>query len=170
MKYLVINASPIILLGKIGKLELLALSGRKSITPGRVVKEVMQKHSPEALALEYALNNWLEAFDDVSNALTISSIIGEDVKRGEVDVIAKAYQLLDEKHDVIAVLDDRTARHGAHALSIPITGTLGIVFNAVRIGKITPEVGIRTVNELISVGARLDAILVREMIDKINSF
>ena len=99
----------------------------------------------------------------------ISSIIGEDIKRGEVDVIAKAHQLLGAGHDVIAVLDDKPARKGAQALSIPVTGTLGMVFHAVQSGKITPEFGIATVYELISVGARLDTMLVREIIDRMSS-
>lgn len=169
MKYLVINASPIILLGKIGKLELLTMPGRKSITPIRVVEEVKRKKTPEALALENALDNWLNTFDDVPDALMISSIIGEDITRGEVDVIAKARQLSGEGYDVIAVLDDKPARQGAQALSIPVTGTLGMVFNAVRLGTITPESGIATVDELISVGARLDAVLVKKITDKIKS-
>lgn len=169
MKYLVINASPIILLGKIGKLELLMMAGRKSIAPILVVEEVKRKKTPETLALENALNNWLNTFDDVPNALMISSIIGEDIKRGEVDVIAKAHQLSGAGHDVIAVLDDKPARKGAQALSIPVTGTLGMVFHAVQLGTITPEFGIATVDELISVGARLDAMLVRKIIDKMSS-
>ena len=72
MKYLVVNASPLILLGKIGRLEILVMPGRETITPISVVKEVKRKHTPETLALEYALDNFIEIFDDAPDALAVS--------------------------------------------------------------------------------------------------
>ena len=47
-------------------------------------------------------------------------------------------------HDVIAVLDDKPVRKGAQALSIPVTGTLGMGFHAVQLVTITPEFGMIT--------------------------
>ena len=169
MKYLVVNASPIILLGKIGRLELLTIKGFITMIPEKVVQEVMVKHTPESLALENALHGLMKTFDNVSGVQTISSIIGEDVSRGEVDVIAKARQLLDEGHEVLAMLDDRPARKGAHALSIPITGTFGMVVHAVRSGNISSEEGIDVVNKLLSIGARLDYSLIKEIMETLRS-
>ena len=169
MKYLVVNASPIILLGKIGRLGLLTIKGFITMTPDKVVQEVMIKQTPESLALENALHSWMKTFDNVSGVQTISSIIGEDVSRGEVDVIAKARQLLDEGHEVLAVLDDRSARKGAQALSIPITGTLGMVVHAVRSGNISSDDGIAVVNKLLSIGARLDYSLIKEIMETLRS-
>ncbi len=169
MKYLVVNASPLILLGKIGRLELLVMPGRETITPISVVKEVKRKHTPETLALEYALDNFIEIFNDAPDALAVSSIIGEDISKGEVYVIAKARQLISEGHDVITVLDDRPARKGAQALSIPVTGTVGMVVHAVRSGNVTPDEGIAIMNELIYVGARLDPLIIRETVEKMHS-
>ncbi|MBE0524195.1 MAG: hypothetical protein IBX40_07675 [Methanosarcinales archaeon] len=169
MKYLVVNASPIILLGKIGRLGLLTIKGFITMTPDKVVQEVMIKQTPESLALENALHSWMKTFDNVSGVQTISSIIGEDVSRGEVDVIAKARQLLDEGHEVLAVLDDRSARKGAQALSIPITGTLGMVVHAVRSGNISSDDGIAVVNKLLSIGARFDYSLIKEIMETLRS-
>jgi len=146
MKYLVVNASPLILLGKIGRLELLLMPGRKTITSSSVVKEVKRKHAPETLALECALDNFIEIFDDAPDALAVSSIMGEDISKGEVYIITKARQLISEGNDVIAVLDDRSARKGAQALSIPVTGTVGMVVHAVRSGNVTPDEGIAIMN------------------------
>jgi len=168
MKYLVVNASPVILLGKIGRLDLLKVFDRKAITPLRVVHEVNRKTTPEALALKSATENWLEVFDDVSNASMIASIIGEDVSRGEVDVIGKAQQLVHDGHDVLVVLDDLPARQGAEALSIPMTGTLGVVIYGVRSGSVTPAEGIEIVNRLLLIGARLDPLLVRKVTELIS--
>jgi len=169
MKYLVVNASPIILLGKIGRLDLLTINGFITMTPEKVVQEVMATQTPESLALENALHGRMKTFDNVSGVQTISSIIGEDVSKGEVDVIAKARQLLDERHEVLAVLDDRPARKGAQALSIPITGTFGMVGHAVRSGNISSDDGIAIVNKLLSIGARLDYFLIKEIMDTLRS-
>jgi predicted nucleic acid-binding protein len=168
MKYLIVNASPVILLGKIGRLDMLKMFDRKAMVPLRVVREVNRKKTPEALALKNATSNWLEVFDDVPNASIISSIIGEDVSRGEVDVIAKAQQLIHDGHDVVVVLDDLPARQGAEALSIQVTGTLGVVIHGVRSGFLTSAQGIEIVNSLLSIGARLDPLLVRKVIELIS--
>ncbi|MGP8321987.1 MAG: hypothetical protein ACT6FE_06660 [Methanosarcinaceae archaeon] len=54
-------------------------------------------------------------------------LIGEDVLRGEVDVIAKLQQLIHDGHDVVVIPDDLPTRQGSEALSIPVTGILGVV-------------------------------------------
>ena len=48
-------------------------------------------------------------------------------------------------------------------------GVVSVIFESQELGTITPEFGIATVDELISVGARLDAMLVRKIIDKMRS-
>ena len=70
--------------------------------------------------------------------------------------------------DAIIVLDDLPARQGAEALSIPVTGTLGVVIHGVRSGFLTPAQGIEIVNSLLSIGARLDPLLVRKVIELIS--
>jgi predicted nucleic acid-binding protein len=54
----------------------------------------------------------------------------------------------------VAVIDDREARRAAHALGVPVVGTLGIVLQAARGGRI--ESPAMLVQALRDVGLRLD--------------
>jgi predicted nucleic acid-binding protein len=54
----------------------------------------------------------------------------------------------------LAILDDREARRAAHALGVPVVGTLGVVLHAARRGRVeSPGTLIQALRD---VGLRLD--------------
>jgi predicted nucleic acid-binding protein len=73
--------------------------------------------------------------------------------QGEASCIRAAVNLLKAGHDVLLLLDDREARRLAASLSIPITGTAGVVGAARRTGLV-PSAG-AVFEQLIARGFRV---------------
>jgi predicted nucleic acid-binding protein len=62
--------------------------------------------------------------------------------------------VLARREGATAVLDDRDARRLAHALGVPLTGTLGILRACARAGLLSPEEAWAIVEQMKSTGAR----------------
>lgn len=121
----VVNASPLILLGRIERLEFLRLAGR-TIVPQAVFDEVGAKDVGHVLGRDLAIRPWLEKAPLVELP---PGIRGLSLGKGESAVLSLALEL-----GAIAVLDDRRARACAIQLGVAVIGTLGLVVRARRHG------------------------------------
>jgi predicted nucleic acid-binding protein len=124
----VLDASPVILLGKIGRLDLLESLAAKAVVPNAVFLEI-QAGIGERRAVQ-STADWAAPRRTVDVPIPLS-IERWDLGPGESQVIAHC--LKDAQR---AVLDDAQGRQCARAHDIAVIGTLGIVLSAKRQGMI----------------------------------
>jgi len=120
-KQFVSNASPIIALAQINKLDLLEKLFSWVLVPPAVVREI----SPTVV-----LPNWI-----TERALMhpISSrILNTSLGPGESEAISLAFEI-----GSIVIIDERPARWLAESLGIDVIGTLGILFKCKQEGFIS---------------------------------
>jgi len=125
----ILNASPIILLGKADLLKTISSLAEKLIIPDGVLNEVQAKRpiAPYLAAL---------ASDSEVVRVTVSnihpSIAAWDLGQGESKVLTLALR----EPPMGVVLDDLQARKCAELFDIPLIGTLGLIVLAKRKGLI----------------------------------
>lgn len=154
----VINASPLILLGKIDQLALLDALATKFIIPASVIDEItsgMYEDPSVQLIMKWA-GHQIKPDVDVP-----SSILGWDLGRGETQVLAYAYL-----NQFGAVLDDAAARAAAKAHQIPMIGSLGVILRA-RQKKLIPAVR-PLIEQLLAHGSYLSDDLVQQALSKVG--
>ena len=131
------NAGPLIALGKLNRLGLLAdLYGEVQI-PRAVYDEVvtrgLERGAPDALTVRlfWQHQRWpiVDVADAVLSAYTPSVILDP----GEIEVLALARTLTDP----LVLLDDEVARAEARRLRLRLRGTLGILVHAYRQGLLS---------------------------------
>jgi len=129
-KNMVINASPIILLGKADFLKTMSPLAKTWIIPDGVIHEVQAKRPIDPYLSGLASNSEVVR----KTVLNIHpSIAAWDLGRGESEVLTLAL----EKSRTGVVLDDLQTRKCAELFEIPLIGTLGLVVLAKRKGLIT---------------------------------
>lgn len=109
------NASPIIVLAKIDKLDLLLITGRLVLVPEAVAKEILKAPAQDATreALE---SGWGSQPVPVTPE---PEILEWGLGTGELAVLSLARQ-----RNGVAIVDDRAARMACKALGIRLAGTL----------------------------------------------
>lgn len=118
------NASPLIALSAIGKLELLhELYGTVFIPPA-VYDEVAVGQHKQRVIIDDFKKSWLKVKPVQSKVIVDTLKIELDA--GEAEVIALA---IDEKADLI-LIDERIGRRTAERLGVLFLGTLGILTQA----------------------------------------
>lgn len=137
MKTWVVNASPLILLGKIGRLELLEKLAPTFIIPAAVTLELLAgpDHDPAKVWIKGALGS----VHVVPDASAHPQILAWDLGAGETAVLAIA----STRSECICVLDDLAARNCAEVFQLPVIGTLGILLKAKAEGvipRLLPEI------------------------------
>lgn len=125
----VVNASPLILLGKIGHAALLGELSDELIVPEVVAREVSTRPEGEQVISEVASFPGSRFEADIAPSLELTAW---NLGRGESQVLALAATFPRSR----AVLDDLEGRRCAQSLGLPLIGTLGIVLRAKRTGVI----------------------------------
>lgn len=126
----VVNASPIILLAKVGLLDLLRQLGPAVVIPGAAVLEIQRRGSADPGVQALAQATWLTSVDPGPIPANVAAFgLGD----GETAVLAHALA----NSGSSAIVDDQAARNAAAALGIPHQGTLGVVIAAKAHGLIT---------------------------------
>lgn len=124
----VADASPIILLAKVGQVDLLERLPDELIIPRAVADKIRAGRGDDPA------RQWMQetgrAVQNVS--LLRPEVAAWDLGRGESAVLSWAC----ERETWTALLDDGAARRAAQALNIPVTGTLGVVLAAKEEGEI----------------------------------
>jgi predicted nucleic acid-binding protein len=125
----ILNASPIILLGKADLLKTISPLAKSWIVPKGVVREVEKKRSIEPYLSGLSYNSQVI---QESSSTTHPLIAAWDLGQGESEVLTLAL----EKDGACAVLDDLQARKCAALFDIPLIGSIGLIILAKRKGLI----------------------------------
>ncbi len=139
----IINASPFIYLGKIGKIDLLQQLYQRVITTIEVKEEVLVDKYHEYAALKLAFDNWIEIMNLKNKALMNS--LKTHIHIGEASVIVLAIETQN-----ILILDDLDARTIVKSMGIKISGTLGVLLDAMYEKIIDPMETKNLVDKLIN--------------------
>lgn len=155
----VVNASPVILLAKVGRADLLPKLATELIVPASVAAEI---HAGPAAD---AAQDWLRG--PGANAVkpdppVVTEIAAWDLGAGETAVLNWVFQ----HPDFEAILDDRAARKCASVYDLRLRGTLGVVL-AARVRHLIPAAKPVCI-ELIQAGFHIEPALVRESLQLVG--
>jgi predicted nucleic acid-binding protein len=130
----VVNASPLIALGKVGQLDLLRLLSEDVLLPEPVVQEILAgpEGDPARSAIAAGWGHRVPA-DTIS-----PQVLEWSLGTGESAVLSVAL----EDRGRRAVLDDAEGRRCARTQGIPVIGTLGVVLRARKAGLIPAAVDV----------------------------
>jgi len=126
----VVNASPLILLGKIGQIDLLCRLSAELIIPSGVAEELEAGQECDPA------RHWLRAHGRpfVREADTVAPLIAAwDLGRGESQVL----QMCHTRPGTEAILDDLAGRRLAEVLGIPHLGTMAVLLLAKSEGLVS---------------------------------
>ena len=143
------DASPLIALNGIGRLEILEQLYATVLIPPAVSREVFERHGRES-------PSWIETrllSQDIP-----ASILEERLGKGEAEAISLA---LEEKATLL-LLDDRRARSLARSLGLPIVGVGGVLVAAKKRGLLESVSG--PLDHLIQEGFRIAPDLLEELL------
>jgi len=115
----VFNSSPIIVLGKLGYLDIAVNLFEEALIPGGVLDEITTKEDEVSLMVSRLINMKVLEVQKPRRDL-IPTYSG--LHRGELEAIALA-----KETNAIVVLDDLRARKAARLEGLRVTGTLGIL-------------------------------------------
>ncbi|MEW6683468.1 MAG: DUF3368 domain-containing protein [Nitrospirota bacterium] len=127
---MICNTSPIQYLHQIGLLHLLPAFAGRVIVPQAVVEELAQGRAVGLNLPDPAACDWMV----VRRPASVSALpLVTDLGPGETEVLMLALEL----RDAVVILDDALARRVASALDIRVTGTLGVLLDAKRTGRVS---------------------------------
>jgi predicted nucleic acid-binding protein len=149
-----VNASPLILLARIGQLDLLKLAGGRILVLKQVQEEVAAKADPDIVMTSVASRAWLERGPVV---VVPADIQLRNLGSGEAAVLSAA-----RAASAMAVLDDLQARQCAVELGVKHIGTLGLLLRARQL-RVLPQVK-PVVEALLKAGMYLSPGVVREVL------
>ncbi|WP_045222031.1 DUF3368 domain-containing protein [Desulfonatronum thioautotrophicum] len=156
----VLNASPLILLGKADLLRVVSPLAELWLIPEGVAAEV---------EIKKPLSGYIAGLESCSKATRESVrqihplVAAWDLGNGESEVLTLA---IEHGGKCKAVLDDLQARKCANLFGVPLVGTLGLLVMAKRVGlvkSIRPEI-----EKLIGIGLRIDPVLLSGVYQKIG--
>lgn len=142
------DTSPLILLAKIGRLELLFQLYGQVLVPVSVLDEIRGRSTEETTAIESLVEN--QALEIQRGSPEALERVPADLGAGEREAIALA---METEADIV-VLDDREGRRVARERDLPVTGTIGILIEA-RARDMIPSVR-RELDRLIEAGMWID--------------
>jgi predicted nucleic acid-binding protein len=152
----IVNASPLIVLAKVGMAELL-VSIPDSLGVPRVVADEVLRGPAEDPASQLVASGRLAI---VEAPPPPAAVAGWDLGPGESSVLALACA----EPGSIAVIDDAAARRCAHSLDVPTLGTLSVLVQAKRAGLLAEIAPVLA--RIREAGLYLSDRLVREVLEQ----
>ena len=152
MSIWVVNTSPLVFLGNLGRLELLRHEGREVYIPRAVAEEIAEKPDAAAQVVQTACATWIQVRNVTDE--TAVTLVQASLHKGEAEAIVLATELHAER----LVMDDQDARRFANRCGLAVIGTLGILLAAKQRGAIASLQA--EINALVSLGFRANSRLV----------
>jgi len=164
----VVNASPLIYLGKAGLLNLLPEIFNEVVVAKMVQQEVLDSTHSEYLSLKRAFGDWLTTTDiELSDEFRKFTNLG--LHYGEIHTLALALHLKHQKKESVIVIDDLAAREVARTLDFSVTGTIGVILKARKQSRISKNKAISSIKFLVQETTfRMSTTLYSEVLSEIE--
>lgn len=130
MPKVIINSTPIIILGNMDRLDLLQKIYGDVCIPEAVYNEVLTKKDSACQKVQQA--GWIHV--ESVKASVEKRMFKAKLHEGEVEVMLLA---LEEPSANLVVLDDDAAKRTAKFLGLTVTGTLGVLLKAKKMGFVS---------------------------------
>lgn len=153
----VINASPLILMGKLDRLDIIQRLAPQLIVPSAVIQEISAGICDTTTARTI---EWATQFAAPDKAVP-ASILSWDIGTGESQVLTHCLST-----ERTAILDDGAARAAAKAHQVQLLGSLGIILRA-KAGGLIPAAR-PLIEQLVACGSYLSAELVNAALHKVG--
>jgi len=127
----VADASPLIALARIGRLDLLVAVFGQLLVPDAVWREVVDAGAGKTGATDVADADWIERRSVSDSALV--NLLRHDLGAGEAEAIVLAR----EANADFILMDERLGRSAAHSLGLKVVGLVGVLIEARDRGLIT---------------------------------
>ncbi|MEM3713071.1 MAG: DUF3368 domain-containing protein [Thermoproteota archaeon] len=169
-KIVVSNSTPLIYLSKVGRLNIIKDVFGKVFIPEAVFNEAviqgkMLKIS-DAFIIEKAVGDWILREQVKPEISTEYRFLDTNTKLGLGE--KEALKLCKQLNAEFFIVDDREARRVSKILRITPIGTFGVIIQAFRQNSITKNEALKTLDDLIKAGLRIDSTLYRMMIKKLE--
>jgi len=125
LRLLAVNCSPLILLGRISRLDLLPALAERVVVPRAVLEELKRKDHQDWLAHTVSTHPGIEVVEAPPLSVEI-----QRWKLGEGESAVLSFCLANPEYR--AVLDDLRGRRCALTLGLQLSGTLGLIIEARR--------------------------------------
>lgn len=139
MRLVLVNAGPLIALGKLNRLNLLAQLYGTVQVPQAVYREVviegLVREAPDSLNVRFFLKHHEFSILDVSEEVLQSYEPVPTLGSGERHLLSLARSL--SGAEILVLLDDELARAEARRLGLPVKGTVGVLVQAFREGLLS---------------------------------
>jgi len=152
----IVNASPLIVLAKVGMAELL-VAVPDSLVTSQVVADEVLRGPAEDPAAQLVASGTLAI---VAAPPPPAFLVGWDLGPGETSVLA----LASTEPGSIAVVDDAAARRCANSLGVPTRGTLSVLVQAKRAGLLAEIAPV--LSRVRAAGLYLSDRLVKEVLEQ----
>jgi uncharacterized protein len=127
---IVSNTGPLIGLGKIQQLGLLARLAQSVYIPPQVRVELLARSGPETAALAAALRDHIQVKEpSILDPITERALSRLDEGERQAIALARSFP-----QPVLLLLDDRASRKAAQSLNLPVSGLAGLLLLAKRQG------------------------------------
>jgi len=167
------NATPLIYMAKLGKLQLLKSIFQQIQIPPEVKNETVnrgkEKGYPDAIIIEQALKDgWinLHALTEENNKKSeaLAKIAGIDIGEAQAIILAK------QKNEKLILIDQTNARETARLLGLTPRGTIYIILTATKRKLITKEEAKQTLEKLIGANFHISAEIYSKTLKAIEKF
>lgn len=159
---IVVNSSPIIILGKQGMLHILKKCFKKIIIPNSVFNEVMREEdSPEAIALKKAINDdWIL----IEKIIVTPFLHTRNLGQGEKEVISLAL-----KPKSLLLIDDDSAKTYSAVLGVEAHGTFYVIYLALMRKFILKQEAKKILDGMIADGFYVSTDIYSRFLNLLNS-
>jgi len=164
---IVSNASPLIYLSKITKLDFLKEKFGKVLLPKRSYAEIVGGKGlfSEVDKIEEAIKEgWIEISEVKDKEMNKLKTTFPNLGAGEIESI-----VVSKEKNLPVLLDDSYARRIAEALGRDVHGTIFVILKAFENKLISKEETIKLINKLIEEGFRISVELYSQLISKLRS-
>ena len=158
MRKVVVKSTPLLVLGNIGRLDILRELNGKIYIAEAVFKEVTEKNDAASAAIKSS-TDWIQVLS-IENPKDYAMYRAK-LHAGEIETMILAQQ--STLNADLVVLDDKAARNTAKFLGLKVTGTMGILVKAKQ-EKIITEVR-PLLNEIVNKGFFISDRIIRSVLE-----
>jgi predicted nucleic acid-binding protein len=158
----VVNATPLIALSLVNRLDLLHRLFEQVIVPPAVYDEITAKDAGQAGVPALRSAAWIKVVSLESSPTIEPLLLGLDI--GELQVLLLAR---DVEPDWV-LMDERLGRRVAKVMGFPVKGTVGVLLAAFHAGFLTRVEALETVHQLIAEGIRISTRVVDWLKGELN--